>query len=34
MVPRRLLKNKTTRGMSQGSLAIYLKKYFNEKEEL
>jgi hypothetical protein len=34
MVPRRLLKYKTTRGVSQCGLATYVKTYLKAKEEL
>jgi hypothetical protein len=34
MVPRRLLKKKTTRGVSQCDLATYVKTYLKAKEEL
>jgi hypothetical protein len=34
MVPRRLLKNKTTKGVSHCGLATYIKTYLKAKEEL
>ncbi len=34
MVPRRLLKNKTTRGVSHCGLATHIKTYLKAKEEL